>query len=136
MEGIIVAGKFIKDKYCYKTPNRPTMLPPIPNKSKFIDKFPEEGCSEDNKEDRRQQEAYAAEVKVYRALESLNENMVVLHSLKYTNRQCMLFQKSQEFNIHELNHDAGECDFVAIGEDYIVLKHRTPPKTKNCPIEH
>ena len=121
MEGITVSGKFIKKKYCYKTPNRPTMLPPIPNKSKFIDKFPEEGCSEDNKEDKRQQEAYAAEVKVYRALESLNENMVVLHSFKYTNRQCMLFQKRQEFNVHELKNDAGECDFVAIGEDYIVI---------------
>ena len=115
------AGEKIYEKYCNKMPDQPTMLPPIPNCSKFIDKFPEEGCSEDNEKDKRKQEAYAAEVKVYRALESLEEDIVVLHSLRYTNRQLKLFKKDHQFDEDEPNKEAGECDFVAIGKNYIII---------------
>ena len=115
------AGRLIREKYCYKMPNQPTMLPPIPNCSKFIDKFPDEGCTEDIEADRRKQEAYAAEVKVYRALESLQENIVVLHSLHYTNRQLRLFKKDHQFEEDKPSKEAGECDFVVIGEHYVVV---------------
>ena len=97
------------------------MLPPIPNCSKFIDKFPEEGCSEDNEKDKRKQEAYAAEVKVYRALESLQEDIVVLHSLHYTNRQLRLYKKDHQFDEDKPNKEAGECDFVVIGEHFVIV---------------
>ena len=115
------AGQLIQEKYCYKMPDQPTMLPPIPNCSKFIDKFPEEGCSEDNEKDKRKQEAYAAEVKVYRALESLQEDIVVLHSLHYTNRQLRLYKKDHQFDEDKPNKEAGECDFVVIGEHNVVV---------------
>ena len=117
---MIEAGKIIQEKYCYKMSNRPTMLPPIPN-SRFIDKFPEEGCSEDNKKDKIKQESYAAEVKVYRALESLKEDIVVLHSLEYTNRQFRSFVKDHKFDEDKPNKMFGECDIVAISKDHIVI---------------
>ena len=115
------AGENIYEKYCNKMPNLPTMLPPIPNCSKFIDKFPEGRCSEENEKDKRKQEAYAAEVKVYRALESLEEDIVVLHSFSYTNRQFKLFKQDHQFDEDEPNKEAGECDFVAISKNYIVI---------------
>ena len=117
---MIEAGKIIQDKYCYKTPDRPTMLPPIPN-SNFIDKFPEKECSEENEKDKTKQESYAAEVKVYRALESLKEDIVVLHSLEYTNRHFRLFVKDHKFAEDKPNKMFGECDFVAVSKNHIVI---------------
>ena len=97
------------------------MLPPIPNCSKYIDQFPEEGLNSKNKADKERQEDYAAEVIVYRALESLEENIVVLHSLDYTNRQLKLFKKDFSFDESKPNKIAGECDFVAVGEKCVVI---------------
>ena len=99
----------------------PTMLPPIPNCSKYIDQFPEEGLNSQNEDDKRRQEDYAAEVTVYRALEDLKENIVVLHSLDYTSRQFKLFKKDFSFDESKPNKITGECDFVAIGENCVVI---------------
>ena len=97
------------------------MLPPIPNCSKYIDQFPEEGLNSKNEDDKRRQEDYAAEVTVYRALEDLEENIVVLHSLDYTNRQFKLFKEDFSFDENKPNKRNGECDFVAIGENCVVI---------------
>ena len=97
------------------------MLPPIPNNSKFIDKFPDQGLSTENEQDKRKQEAYAAEVAVYRALESLEEEVVVLHGLSYTNRQYALFNQDFKYDHEEPNKEAAECDFVILGKNYVVI---------------
>ena len=97
------------------------MLPPIPNCSKYIDQFPEEGLNSKNEDDKRRQEDYAAEVTVYRALEDLEENIVVLHSLDYTNRQFKLFKADFSFDESKPNKITGECDFVAVGENCVVI---------------
>ena len=115
------AGHAIKRTYCQKTPARPTMLPPIPNCSKYIDQFPEEGLNSKNEDDKRRQEDYAAEVTVYRALQNLEENILVLHSLDYTNRQFKLFKEDFSFDESKPNKVAGECDFVAVGENCVVI---------------
>ena len=115
------AGQAIRSKYCRRTPSMPTMLPPIPNCSKYIDQFPEEGLNSQNEDDKRRQEDYAAEVTVYRALEDLEENIVVLHSLDYTNRQFRLFKSDFSFDESKPNKITGECDFVAVGENCVVI---------------
>ena len=97
------------------------MLPPIPNNSRFIDKFPDQGLSKENEQDKRKQEAYAAEVAVYRALESLKEEVVVLHGLSYTNRQYALFNQDFKYDHEEPNKEAAECDFVILGKNYVVI---------------
>ena len=115
------AGQDIRSKYCRRTPSMPTMLPPIPNCSKYIDQFPEEGLNSQNEDDKRRQEDYASEVTVYRALEDLEENIVVLHSLDYTNRQFRLFKRDFSFDESKPNKITGECDFVAVGENCVVI---------------
>ena len=97
------------------------MLPPIPDCSKFIDQFPEEGLNSKNEDDKRRQEDYAAEVTVYRALQNLEENILVLHSLDYTNRQFKLFKRDFSFDESKPNKITGECDFVAVGENCVVI---------------
>ena len=115
------AGLAIREKYCRRTLSMPTMLPPIPNRSKYIDKFPEEGLSSKNEDDKRRQEDHAAEVTVYHAFEDLKEKIVVLHSLDYTNRQFKLFKRDFSFDESMPNKITGECDFVAVGENHVVI---------------
>ena len=69
MKRIKDIGNDIQKRYCGKFSAKPTMLPPIPNCSKYIDKFPDQGLTSKNEDDKRRQEDYAAEVEVYRALE-------------------------------------------------------------------
>ena len=114
-------GRAIQKRYCRKTPATPAMFPPIPNCSKYIDQFPEEGLNSKNKADKDRQEDYAAEVTVYRALENLQEEIVVLHSLDYTNRQLKLFKKDFSFDGSKPNKVAGECDFVVVGENCVII---------------
>ena len=120
-EKIKRAGQDIFDKYCTKRHGQATMLPPIPYQSKFIYEFPVQGSSNQKQEDRRKQEAYAAEVLVYRALESLKEQIVCLQGLSYTSRQLALFEPCFKHDSEKPNKVAGKCDFIVIGEDYIVI---------------
>ena len=103
------------------------MLPRAP-KQKYIDVYPDRddlpGCS--FKDDRQHQLNYETEVTVYRALERLQENIIVLHSLEYTHfqyhlgdtshekRKCMKCKKSS-------SNREGECDFFVIGTNYFVI---------------
>ena len=118
MEG---AGDIALHKYCYKQPTKPTMLPPIPNSSKFIDMFPDEKLSKENLSDQRKQESYEAEVKVYRAFESLNIDLIVLHGLDYTNQQYSEFCPEFEFDRTNPGRIAGECDLVVIGPGVVLI---------------
>ena len=83
-------GKEIFETYCSTEDKYSIMLPRAPQHT-YIDLYPEEdqpGCSFTN--DRNQQLNYEAEVKVYRALEKLQENLIVLHSFEYTHFQYHL----------------------------------------------
>ena len=113
-------GKEIFETYCSTGDKRPIMLPRAPQQS-YIDVIdPDEdkpGCSFQN--DRNQQFNYEAEVKVYRVLEKLDGNYIVLHSFEYTHFQ---------YHLGDSNHDRrkciickktatnreGECDFIVI----------------------
>ena len=118
------------------------MLPPAP-KHTYVDVYLEEvGASKDCfTAEKRRQADYEAEVKVYRALEKLEESVVVLHGLKYTHQQFVEFNEGHDrrncvdcrkakFNID------GECDFVVIGEGYfVILEVKNIPLTENIASE-
>ena len=104
------------------------MLPPVPN-SEYIDKFPHNTeLSQGNLNDKRHQENYAAEVKVYRALEGVKKNVVVLHGLDYYHGQYQLFvgrhsskkKKTQDCKLKAKDRE-GECDFLVLGRNYFVI---------------
>ena len=111
------------------------MLPPAP-KQTYIDVYSEVGpLNNCFTAEKRRQTDYETEVKVYRALEKLEESLLVLHGLKYTHQQYAEFDKDHDrrncvncgrkakFNID------GECDFVVIGEGYFVIL-----EVKNIPL--
>jgi len=120
-------GKEIFETYCSTGDKRPIMLPRAPQQT-YIDVIdPDEdkpGCSFQN--DRNQQLNYEAEVKVYRVLEKLDGNYIVLHSFEYTHFQ---------YHLGDSNHDRrkciickktatnreGECDFIVIAPTYFVI---------------
>ena len=97
------------------------MFPPFPNNSKFIDKYPEQGTSNENISDQQKQENYEAEVNVYRALENLDIEAVVLHGLNYTNRQYALFIPEFQYDEKNPNRVTGECDFVVLGKGFVLI---------------
>ena len=111
----------------------PTMIPPIPD-SKFIDKLPEVVLEGQNVQEKEHQDAYEAEVKVYRCLEELKKNYIVIHQLKFTHEQYSAFvyehscnkkqcTKGQEVHLchKELKQIEGECDFVLVGDKFVAI---------------
>ena len=126
MDRYLQNGTEIFNEYCSSTENGPTMLPRAPQQ-KYIDLYPNEdgrGCKFEN--DRQQQLNYEAEVKVYRALESLMENIIVLHGFQYTHHQYRLCDKSHQrkgcISCKKCpKRKEGECDFLVIGSNYFVI---------------
>ena len=111
----------------------PTMIPPIPD-SKFIDKLPEGVLEGQNVQEKEHQDAYEAEVKVYRCLEELKKNYLVIHQLKFTHEQYSAFVKEHSCNkkqctkgqeVHlchkELKLIEGECDFVLVRDKFVAI---------------
>ena len=88
-------GQKIFDTYC--TTNRlllSIMFPRAPHQ-KYIDLYPDQdGPGQSFQGDRFHQTNYEAEVKVFRALENLNENLIVIHSAEYTHYQYYLGDSS------------------------------------------
>lgn len=133
-------GRLVYDKISSDVKNldgiKPIMIPPIPNSARaFIDEFPDgmilEGLSLIEK---KLQEGYEAEVKLFRRLEDLPESVLVLHGLEYTHDHCSVYLQehscsnmycSKTAGSHECHKSAreieGECDFVVIGDNYVVL---------------
>ena len=66
------------------------------------------------------QENYEAEVLIYRALERLDEQILVMHSFKcsfYQFKMC-----NQDFDLANKNaNNSYECDFLVIGKNYFVV---------------
>ena len=119
------------------------MMPPIPD-CRFIDKLPEnielEGQTAAEKEN---QDGYEAEVKVYRCLEEVKSNVVVLHQVLYTHDQYAAFllnhnctkknckqtgdkkKCKKESEVHPCHQTGtnleGETDFVVIGDNFVAV---------------
>ena len=103
----------------------PFILPPIPE-NKFIDVLPEgtemEGVNLTEKE---HQNAYEAEVRVYRGLEEIDSSSIVIHQLDYTHEQYSAFipdhlcnKKKCKKRPRELE---GECDFIVMGDRFVAV---------------
>ncbi|XP_063692766.1 uncharacterized protein LOC134824719 [Bolinopsis microptera] len=128
-------GKDICKKYCEFKNQYPIMLPPAP-KQTYIDVYIDEEGASSSKFDyeKRLQDNYEVEVEVYRALEKVPENFVVLHGFEYTHQQYRICDKSHDRKNCKLCKgkaaDKTECDFVVIGKNYVVII-----EVKNVPID-
>ena len=133
---IIKIGQQVLDNYCLKGDEirGRIMIPPIPD-SKFIDKLPEDVELEgQNAAEKGLQEGYEAEVKVYRCLEEVEGNVIVIHQLDYTHEQYAAFLPNHPCNAKMCKrgldtHDChqpkknveGETDFVVIGMNFVAV---------------
>ena len=129
-------GQQVLDNYCLKGDEirGRIMIPPIPD-SKFIDKLPEDVELEgQNAAEKELQEGYEAEVKVYRCLEEVESNVIVIHQLDYTHEQYAAFLPNHPCNAKMCKrgldtHDChqpkknveGETDFVVIGMNFVAV---------------
>ena len=129
-------GQQVLDNYCLKGDEirGRIMIPPIPD-SKFIDKLPEDVELEgQNAAEKELQEGYEAEVKVYRCLEEVESNVIVVHQLDYTHEQYAAFLPNHPCNAKKCKrgldtHDChqpkknveGETDFVVIGMNFVAV---------------
>ena len=111
----------------------PTMIPPIPD-SKFIDKLPEGVLEGQNVMEKELQDSYETEVKLYRILEDMNKNYLVIHQLEFTHEQYSAFvgehlcnkknckKGPQDHRCHkEAKEVEGECDIVVVGENFVAI---------------
>ena len=129
-----IGEKITNSKIFSKPANSgPIMIPPIPD-SKFIGTLPEGDLEGPNLQEKQHQDAYEAEVKLYRSLEELKKNYVVIHQLKFTHEQYSVFVKEHNCNkklcergekdhpCHkQLRQIEGECDFVVVGANFVVI---------------
>ena len=124
-------GKQIYEEYCSTGGNKPTMLPRAPEQP-FVDKYPDEdqpGIS--FRDEKRSQLNNESEVKMYRALEKVDGNSIVLYRFGYTHHQYRLCAGGSHIRRGCLkckgknagNQD-GYCDFLIICDGgFIVIKN-------------
>ena len=111
----------------------PTMIPPIPD-SNFFDKLPEGELKGQNVMEKEHQDSYEAEVKLYRSLEDMNKNYLVIHQLEFTHEQYSAFvgeHLCNKKNCKKGPHDhpchkeakevEGECDITVVGENFVAV---------------
>ena len=111
----------------------PIMIPPIPD-SKFIDKLPEGVLEGLNEKEKEHQDAYEAEVKLYRTLEEMKNSYIVIHQLEFSHEQYSAFLPSHLCNKkgckkgpkdHQCHKEAkgieGECDVVVVGQNFVAV---------------
>ena len=139
---MLAAGEDILANYSPSDKINPVMIPPVPNLPPYIDRY-QEGAelSSNNTSNQQRQRDYEAEVVVYKALEGLRGNdVVVIHSLKYTHGDYKLFvgdhllssgkNKGKKCSLKDKDKE-GECDFVVIGPDFFVII-----EVKNVSVDH
>ena len=126
MEKYIEDGQAISDLYKFSEEDRPIMLPRAP-KQTYIDVFPNADDPEnDFRDEKTRQSNYETEVTMYRALEKLNENIIVLHGFEYSHHQYRVLDRD---HVRKGCLDCkktpkkkeGECDFLVIGRGYVVI---------------
>ena len=130
MEEYVKNGQEIFDTYCSPTmETSPIMLPRAPHQT-YIDLYPDPDPNQPGPsfhDDIRRQKNYEAEVVVYRTLEKVKGNFIVLHNFKYTHHQYRLCDRShvrkgcQRCNRKNAANKHGECDFLIIGQGYFVI---------------
>ena len=109
------------------------MIPPIPD-SKFIDKLPEGELNGPNIQEKDHQEAYEAEVKLFRRFEEIQEGCLIIHQLEFTHEQYSAFVDEHQCSkqqckkgpkIHPCHKQKseieGECDFIVVGINYVAV---------------
>ena len=124
-------GSYLLSSFVSNDENFAQMFPACPNHV-YIDipkDTDQESPCKKAKGDLKKQQDYDAEVRVYRALELINsEKIVVLHGLRYSHHQYRMWMsdhnakdcascKSKKL----LHSDEGENDFVVLGADYIII---------------
>ena len=146
--------------YCKTEEKRPIMSPPAPQQT-YIDCYPSEveenssricddchdkknceNCTGLIQSNIRQRENYEAEVRVYRALEKVNERFIVLHGFKFTHHQYRIC----DYRNHDRNacpnckgakpKSFEECDFLVVGPNYFVVIEvkNSKPGIKDDPV--
>jgi len=126
MDKYLENGKQIFEEYCATAENQPTMLPRAPEQT-YVDKYPEEDQPGPSfRDDKRQQANYETEVKVYRALEEVDGNFIVLHSFKYTHHQFRTCVGKSHIRkgcskCKNAGDQDGECDFLIICADSFIV---------------
>jgi hypothetical protein len=101
------------------------MSPPAPEQT-YKDSYPNNADHEDPRirDNIAKRENYEAEVRVYRALERLEERLIVLHNFKFTHNQYALCDKNHDRRKcpHcRKSKNSEECDFLVIGEDFFIV---------------
>ena len=126
--------KFLKPSPMY--PNRAVMLPRAP-RQKYIDVYPDD--DENFRGDKQRQADYEAEVLVYRALERLNGDIIVLHGLTFTHHQFRLCDKNHDRkNCRKCKSPKdrhGECDFLVICNNSFVVIEVKNMQNEDCELE-
>ena len=125
MDNYVKNGKEIFLNFCNSPDNlHPLMLPRAPDQT-YIDKYPE---SSDFRDERKRQSDYEAEIIVYRALEKLPDNkIIVLHNFEFTHHQYCLCDQSHLRNkckakgCKKSSDKEGECDFLIVCPGSIVI---------------
>lgn len=106
------------------------MFPQAP-RSKFVDAFPENVKSKKEQNELAQQTQYENEVQVYKALESMTIGLIVFHGFSYTHKQYSNFVRGHSDTCNKKDHEEeGECDFVAIHDQFIAVIEVKAPDLK------
>ena len=119
-------GKQIYKEYCSSADNKPTMLPRAPEQI-YVDRYPDENQPGSSfTDDKRHQSDYETEVEVYRALEEVDGNFIVLHSFKFTHHQYRLCEGHNPKGCPKCKgknagNQEGECDFLIICADSFII---------------
>ena len=127
LEEYKVKGREIFEKYCVSEYETPVMLPPAPSR-RNRDKEGSSSRYYDNEE--RLQARYEAEVMVYRVLEGLSGDLLILQQFQYTHHQHRLWDTSHvRSNCVACRKNPaeqeGDIDFLVIGRNFIVIVEMT-----------
>ena len=126
MDKYLENGKQLYEEYCLSADNKPTMLPRAPEQI-YVDRYPDDNQPGSSfTDDKRHQADYKTEVKVYRALEEVDGNFIVLHSFKFTHHQYRLCEGHNRKGCPKCKgknagKQEGECDFLIICADSFII---------------
>ena len=107
------------------------MCPPAPQPT-YIDRYPDEleiaahegvtpvSLTTNIQDNITKRNNYEGEVKVYRALERLQEQIIVLHSFKCSYQQFNMCNPGIDMSNRSRN-DSCECDFLVMGKNYFAV---------------
>ena len=131
----LLNGADVYNTYCSSEDKRPIMLQ---RQHKNLDVYPnEDEPGPSFKEDIQHEANHDAQVQVYRALEMVQEKIVVLQNFEFTHHQYRLCDKGHvRKECVECKRAAdkdGECDFLIIGVSYVaVIEVKNIMKETGC----